>query len=154
MRNSAACVSDPNSFSSVSGDRFHVLYNSVLDDNGLFKLVEVDRVDMSAQIQSQLPFTDMSFIVSRLAAGDSSVLSDKQPLFGDFSKVPTNLTDAYNLLKAAERNFYSLKPEVRAEFNGSFTEFLAAGTKDNFGEVLKDISIKLDTVKEVAPDVT
>ena len=74
MRNPNSAVSDPNSFISHSGDEFHVKYSPRVLQNGEVKLVESGKDDIKAMINSFRDSTDMSFILQRLAVGDTSVV--------------------------------------------------------------------------------
>lgn len=131
MRNLNACVSDCNSFVSLSGDDFHVKFSPRVLDSGEIQLVESGKDDIKAMINSFRDSTDMTFILQRLAVGDTSVLSQCPGLFGDFSKMPTTYAEALQLVIDGRREFDALPLSIKNSFNNDFRQFLAtAGTPE------------------------
>lgn len=109
-----------------SGDPVHILYSPEYDKEGHMELVETGRENIYDYIQSHKDSTDINLILQRFAKGDSSALSRRQGMFGDFTQLPKNYADMLNQLNRAEGYFNSLPVEERARFNHSFPEFVAA----------------------------
>lgn len=125
MRNKHAHVSDPHSFLSSAGDRVHTLYQSRFDGSRVV-LEEAGSFDIQDRINGYAPFTDISYMLNRLTVGDTSVLSSRPPMYGDFSGMPDNPIDAINLYHGAEQAFLQLTPEERVTYNNDFRLWLSA----------------------------
>lgn len=125
MRNNHAHISDPHSFISSPGERVHKLYQSRFDGSRVV-LEETGSFDIQDRINGFAPYTDISYMLNRLTVGDSSVLSSRPPLYGDFSCMPDNPIDAINLYHGAEEAFLQLSPEDRLTYNNDFRLWLSA----------------------------
>lgn len=124
MRNKNACVSDPNSFVTSAGDEFHVIYNAKLLDDGTIKLIESDKEDIQAKIDSFRDQTDMAYILRQLQLGDTSVLTSKQPMYGDFTAMPKNMLEAMQIMIDGEKAFYDLDLDTRQKFDNNFRKWM------------------------------
>lgn len=152
MRNPNAVVSDPNSFTSNSGESFHVRYSPRVLENGQLKLVESGKDDIKAMINSFRDSTDMSFILQRLAVGDTSVLNHRPGMFGDFTQMPTTYAEALQLVIDGRREFNALPLDVKNAFNNDFRQFLATAGTPEWHEKLS--SLRIDDPVQSSPDVT
>lgn len=119
MRNKNAKCSDPNSFVTCHGSDIHVLYDVKVMSNGELRLIPSGKESISEKINAQKQFTDMSFIISRLQMGDTSVLRDGA-LFGDFTRVPKSLADSLQIIIDGEKKFDRLPVEIKNKFNNSY----------------------------------
>ncbi len=70
--------------------------------------------------------TDLSFMIKRLKLGDSSVLTKKQPLYGDFTQLPSTGTELVNTLLRAEYEFNQLPVEERQKHGFDYRSWLAS----------------------------
>lgn len=125
MRNKFARISDPNSFVSDSGDKFHFLYSPVISADGSMRLDISDKIDIQKEIDSFRDSTDMSYILNRLGIGDTSVLNGKTPHYGDFSQMPTNPAEFMQMAIDAEKSFLSLPLTVREQYGNDFRKWFA-----------------------------
>lgn len=139
MRNPNSAVSDPNSFVSDSGNQFHVKYSPRVLENGELKLVESGKDDIQSMINSFRDTTDMSFILNRLAVGDTSVLNQRPALFGDFTQMPTTYAEALQLVIDGRRQFDALPLDVKNSFNNDFRQFLASAGTPEWSEKLSSL---------------
>ena len=159
MRNSNAFVPDPNSFISHHGDQFHVNYSPRVLESGEVKLVESGKDDIKQMINSFRDSTDMSFIIQRLSAGDTSVLNQHLPMFGDFTQMPTTYAEALQLVIDGRRQFDSLPLDVKNSFNNDFRQFLASAGTPEWNEKLsvlkpsEDLDVPAVPVPPVVPSV-
>lgn len=143
MRNKNACVSDPNSFVTSSGDRYHHIFSPIVCPDGTITLVESGKEDIQEYINSFRDQTDMSYILQRMAAGDTSVLNQKEPMFGDFTNMPTTYAEALQLVMDREAQFMKLPVDVRNKFDNDFRKWFAqSGSEDWFKKM--DIVISKD----------
>lgn len=112
-------------FVSPAGNRIHIHYEPRFDGERTI-LVECGSSDIQASINSFAPFCDIEYMLSRLRIGDSSVLSSRQPLFGDFSGLSSNPADVLNIVHSAEYHFALLSSEERQDYNNDFRVWLSA----------------------------
>lgn len=128
------------------GSREHVLYAPEFDSNGHMELVETGKENIYDFIQSHKDSVDINLILKRFANGDAAALSKRQGAYGDFTQMPCSYADMLNQINKGEEYFLSLPVDVRAKFDHSFPQFMAAmGTPDFFD--------RLGIIPEKAPDV-
>lgn len=89
-------------------------------------LKEVGKRNIQDFMDAQAPQCDIAYMLTRLKAGDSSVLSDSSPLFGDFSELSHNPADVLNLTHSAELSFGSLPKEERAKYNNDWRVYFSS----------------------------
>ncbi len=155
MRNKHSRVPDDFSvFKSPSGDLFHDVFTPSFRSDGTIELKVTDRIDIKKEINSHRDETDMSFILSRLMAGDDSVLNPRPPMYGDFTQFPKSYAEMLNLVLDGERYFDSLPIETRKKFDNDRGKWFASiGRPDwfeNMGFVSRETvpSVSVDVVKE------
>lgn len=124
MRNPNSKISDPNSFVTCGGSRIHIRYEPRFNGKKLV-LEEAGREDIQDLIESYAPYTDLNYMLHRLKVGDSSVLSLRQPVYGDFSGMPSNPVDAINLFNNAKNQFAGLDADTKKQYNNDFRLWLA-----------------------------
>lgn len=123
-------ICDGNTFISSSGSPVKLIFTPAFED-GQIVLNETGKFDISEFINSYVDSTDMSFILARLAAGDSSVLNVSRGFFGDASILSHDHRAALDTVISAETYFDNLPKETRDKFNDSFVEWIqSAGTKE------------------------
>lgn len=151
MRNKNARVSEPHSFISCCGDKVHKIYQSKFDGSRVV-LEESGCFDIQERINGYAPYTDISYMLNRLTVGDTSVLSKRSPLYGDFSGMPDNPADAINLYHNAETAFSQLSAEDKLIYNNDFRVWLSAimggfvaGAGDSVGSK-SDVSVPVNDV--------
>ena len=131
----------PRSSGHPETSRLVTTYSLSFDENGNKKLVVKDVIDRYKVIQSFKDECDIENIVHRATiTGDYSILNRSDPLYGDFSDLPSDFMQLSNVMKNAEdlyKNSFSEKFETFESFLDSFSsqeKFL-----ENFGK-------KVDTV--------
>ncbi len=125
IRNPNSRISNPYGFVAPAGESVHILFTGVWKVDRL-ELVESGSVDLQERIQSQAPFTDLAYMVKRLKLGDNSVLTKKQPLYGDFTKLPVNGSELVNTLLHAEYAFNQLPVDERKKHGYDYRSWLAS----------------------------
>lgn len=160
MRNKFSRVPDPASFKSCVGDLFQPVYSPSFAPDGSISLKETDRVDIKKEINSYVPYTDMHYIISRLLAGDDSVLSSKQPMYGDFTQFPRSYAEMLELVQRGEDAFNSLPLDVRMKFDNDRYKWFASIGSDTWFEAMgistsvsADVSDETSSGLDVVPDV-
>lgn len=110
-------------FSSPSGSRIQLTYEPCFDGVRT-TLVVSGQFDRQDRIESFAPYCDINYMLSRLSVGDSSVLSVRKPVYGDFSGLPDNPIDAINLLRNAENRFSALSFEEKLAYGNDYLRWL------------------------------
>lgn len=153
-----AMIADADTFVSAAGDPIHVLYSPILKDGDLI-LAESGKQSIPDFINSHKDLCDMNFILSRLAAGDASVLNARDAFYADVSELSWNRAEMLQHVSDMQMYFDHLPDDVRAQFGDSFATWIAqAGTSewsDKMTLPLKDrqpsTSVKDAAVAAVAP---
>ena len=105
---------------SPSGSDIQRLYE-VVSDCGVDSLAEVGRQSVTTMINAWRDFTDMSYILARLQAGDASVLNVRPDAFySDCSGLSYDHRAALETVQSARTYFDNLPDEVRSRFDDSF----------------------------------
>ena len=148
MRNPAARVSDPNSFVTDPGSPIHVLHEARFNGSTLV-MVETGQENIQDMIEAYAPYTDINYMLHRLTLGDTSVLSQRQALYGDFSQMPQNPVDAINLVHSAEDAFSTLPNDQKSHYNNDWRVWLNAVL---MGNVPREIGGDSDAGAVAEPD--
>lgn len=144
MRNKYAKVCDPNNFVSDPGSKVHVVYEPKVLPNGEILLSEVGKEDIQDYINSFRDQTDMAYILKQLAKGDTSVLSNAVPSYGDFTNAPSSFADALQMVMDAESKFNKLPLDVRNKFDNDFRKWFATSGNDDWFEKMDSVIVKPD----------
>lgn len=127
------------------GSRYHDVYTPVYDLNGVLDLEVSGQDDIYDMIQSYAESCDINVLLARYAAGDTTVLSQRQGLYIDALGLPHTYAEMLNAVVAAESTFNSLPVDVRAQFGHSFECFLAELDKPETLEKLGLSPLPTDT---------
>lgn len=103
----------------ASGSRKKPLYTPRFDGECI-SLRETGSIDIQDSINAYAPYCDLRYMLTRLKAGDSSVLSSRSPSYGDFTGLPGNPVDTLNLIHDVERSFAELPDDVRLSCNNDW----------------------------------
>lgn len=125
MRNPFSKVSDPGEFVTPPGNPIHHICTGRFDGRTL-KVVETGTEDIQQSIQAHAPFTDLRYMLSRLSVGDQSVLSSREPMYGDFSGLFDNPVDAINAVNDARSRFDLLTAEEKKACNNDWRVWFAS----------------------------
>lgn len=109
-----------------TGSRIKKLYAPRFDENGVMDLVEKGEENLYEYIQSHKDSVDINILLRRYAQGDPDALSRVQAAYGDFTGLPSTYADLLNAVNDGKQYFESLPVDVRAQFNHSFSEFMAS----------------------------
>lgn len=131
-------ICDGNSFISSPGSSVKIIYTPAYSD-GQIVLNESGKFDISEFIQSYADTTDMAFILSRLSAGDSSVLNVQKGFYGDSSLLSNDHRAALDTVISAQTYFDNLDKETRDKFHDNFVEWIqSAGTPEWVSRMVKN----------------
>lgn len=157
MRNPNAKVSDPSSFVTDSGSDIHVIYSGKLCPDGQIRLTESGKESISEKINAEKMFTDIAYIRSRLALGDTSVVRPASSLmYADLTKAPKTLADNLQIFINARSSFDNLDLETRNKFDNNYLKWLQdAGTDEWIQMMEKYVSqpvVEVEKESEVVAD--
>lgn len=132
------------------GSPVKVTYAPQYDKNGVLELVVSGQENLYDYIQSFAESCDIHVLLARYNDGDESILSRVQGFYGDVTDMPKTYAEVLNSVIAGENAFMKLPVEVRAEFNHSFAEWMAAMDQPDFVQRMS----KFDRNSSVSPDTT
>lgn len=131
MRNKHARIPNIASIITYAGSPIHQILEPRFDGTST-KLVSVGEENIQAFYEAQAPLTDINYMLNRLALGDTSVLSTRRPMYGDFTGLPADPIEALNLVHESERAFAQLSIEEKQKYNNDWKLWFAdilSGTK-------------------------
>lgn len=114
------------------GNPIKQLFSGSYNERGQVELKEDGTEDLYAFIQSFAESTDIHAILRRYQNGEVDVLEKVQGFYGDITEMPKTYAEALQRISDSENVFMSLPVDVRAKFNHSFSEFLAASNDADF----------------------
>lgn len=114
----------PESKPNCSGSRYEPQYKERYDDKGIPYLEKVGEVDIYEKIQSYKDECDVMAILSRYAAGDTSVMA-RPGYYIDTTKLPATYTEYLNMMAEQREKFNQLPLSVREKFGMSFEQWAA-----------------------------
>ena len=138
-------VSQPGSFETPA-------LEARLRPDGSYGIEQVGMVDTWNQIQACRASTDMSLILSRYMAGDTSALSRAQGFYGDISEMPENMHEALSVMLRAQQDFDALPLEVRERFDMDVYKYISELGTPGFSDKLK-VSSKDVTTTPIESEV-
>lgn len=154
MRNKYSKVSDPSSFVTDPGSDIHVIYSGKLCPDGQIRLTESGKESISEKINAEKMFTDISYIRSRLALGDTSVIRPASSvMYGDLTKAPKTLADNLQIFINARSSFDNLPLETRNKFDNNYLKWLQDAGTDEWVKKMDKFIPDLVVEKEVESEV-
>lgn len=125
------------------GSPLHQEFESSFDEKGRIVLTPVNPQNKYLEIQSFADSVDINILIAKYEAGDETALNRVQGYYGDFSNLPDNIHDIYNLIQRARQDFDGLDVGIRNQFDNSFEQYLfSVGTEDWFNKMKIDQPIK------------
>ena len=141
MRNKNACIPNIESINTYAGSPIRQILEPRFDGSTT-KLVSVGEENIQDFYEAQAPLTDINYMLNRLALGDTSVLSSKRPMYGDFTGLPSDPIEALNLVHESERAFAQLPIEEKQKYNNDWKLWFAdllSGLRDVSSETSPDV---------------
>lgn len=113
-----------------TGDGTEPKMEMKIDDFGHKELVKVGVTNLYDKIQLSADDCKIENILARAGQGDLSAFTGSN-IYADVTDAPKNLADAQRKIQAIQNEFNSLPIEVRAKYNHSVSEYVAAyGTEE------------------------
>lgn len=130
---------------SEPGSMIEKTYEGYYDLDGVLQLKETGEHNIYLDTQADRDACDVNILVAKYMAGDETALNKVKGYYADISNLPTNIHDAYNLIKRAERDFEALPVEVKERFDNTFEKFLfTAGDPEWYQKTGIEQPIKTD----------
>lgn len=134
-----------------SGDEYHIVYSSVMNDDGTLDLVPTAKDSIQEYINSFVPQTDMHYIIAQLKNGNTSVINRRPMMYGDFTDAPKSYAQALQMVIDGRATFDALPLSVRNKFDNSFEKWFAtAGSPDWLSAMSSDADVS--SVEPVSSD--
>ncbi len=129
---------------SNAGSRFHNDYKMKVFDDGTRDLVVVGQIDTYEMIQSHKDSVDLRLTLERFARGDESAINRRQAFFGDFTNMPTTLSELSQRILDAQDLFNTLDVEARRAFDFDAGKFFASIGTPEFESIVSQFNPKPD----------
>ena len=128
-----------------SGEKIIPTYTHHINKFGVKEFVETGEKDIYAEIQAEREDSKIENLINRVIAGDVSALRpDGQYI--DCTKMPKTMAEAQSMIQEMNNVWWSLPIEIRAKYNHSVEEFVAAsGGK----EWLEDMGLTPAKIAEI-----
>nr|CAI9751544.1 virion structural protein [Microvirus sp.] len=110
-------IADPDTFISNPGDPVHILYAPAVDDSCV-RLVPAGKQYIPDIINAAAELCDMNYILSRLNAGDASVLTAREAFYGDASAFSYNSAEFLQQMMDIRAMYDRLPDDTKARFSG------------------------------------
>ena len=134
----------PNQIIGKSFDKVKHEYGFAFDDNGVRFLAVKRDIDIQTEINAFENDCNIYNMLNRYMYGDTNALNKAQTVYADISTTPKSLQDALNIQIRLKNDFMNMKPEVRAEFNNDFNQYIASVSSGKAFDVFKKFGMKSD----------
>lgn len=113
-------------------------------ETGRKVLCKDKEIDFQDEIQMFERDCNIYNVINRYCYGDLNALNQVQSTFVDMTVVPKTMMDALNISLKMQNQFNALKPEIRAEFNNDFSQFVASFSNGKIKGVFEKFAPKAD----------
>lgn len=134
-----------------SGDEYHIVYSSVLNEDGTIDLVPSAKDSIQEFINSFAVQTDMHYIIAQLKNGNTSVINRRPMMYGDFTDSPKSYAQALQMVIDGRATFDALPLSVRNKFDNSFEKWFATAGSPDWLSAMSSGSSVSDPVSEASP---
>lgn len=146
MRNKSAKIPNISSIHTYAGSPVHQILEPRFNGSTT-RLVVVGEENIQDRIEAEAPLTDINYMLNRLSLGDTSVLSTKRAMYGDFTGLPSDPIEALNLVHESERAFAQLSSEDKLKYNNDWKRW--------FADILSGKpSVSSETVEQKGVDIS
>lgn len=113
-----------------TGDGYEPKMEMNIDEYGHKELVHAGKTNLYEKIQASAEDCKIENILARAGQGDLSAFTGSK-IYADVSEQPRSLGEAQQMIQNIQNEFNSLPVEVRAKYNHSVSEYVAAyGTEE------------------------
>lgn len=139
-------MSDKRFFSNPGSPIRDVLTGKVKSD-GSIEVIKVGEENFQEYIQSFEEEGNIGAMIARLMEGDTSVLSSRSGMYGDFTQFPKTYAEILQSMIDARNYFEELPDEVRRKFDNDFNKFFVSCEDPDFAEKI-GLVVEPDLEKE------
>lgn len=122
-----------------------------INKDGMIELVEGEKTDLQAYIESFRDETNIENIIARFVNGDESALSKAQGFYGDMKDLPRSYSEVLNLVYEGQKVFESMPVDVKEKFGSDFNIWFSTMGQDSWYEKM---SYGQDPVEPVVKEST
>lgn len=108
--------------------------------DGVNTLVQDGTTNVTAFVEAVFDETLIYNLIDRFNRGDLAALSGHPGIYGDFSSVPCDLIESFNMIKKVERDFSALPVEIKAHYDNSVYKFAQAIDSGEFQHFVQKMS--------------
>lgn len=138
-----------------SGSKFLKKYVEAIDKDGKTYLKENGKTNIYDLIQASKDSAEIYSIIEKYQqTGDASVFNTRQTFYDNFINIPSTPIEMQNMVMEAERAFYELDKDVRAEFNNDVGEFKASIFNGTFDGRMSKFLAKTEPASTEQPSQT
>lgn len=119
-------------------------YGFAFDDNGVRFLAIKRDLDIQSEINAFENDCNIYSMLNRYMYGDVNALNKSNTVYADISTTPKSLQEALNIQIRLKDDFNRMKPEIRAEFNNDFNQYIACISSGKAFDILKKFGMKSD----------
>lgn len=118
-------IPDPKEYFSDPGDRYRIVYHRIINADGVYEIVEKERINVSELVNSYKESTDISYILAKLKAGDTSMLNSNPGVYMDTTKFPKTYAEALQLVINSREAYDTLSQDVKNKFGNDFNKWFS-----------------------------
>lgn len=138
-----------------TGDEFLDIYQEQVDSKGKRILKKIGQTNVYEKIQADKDNAVIYNIIEKyMQTGDESLLQKRNSYYGEFINMPGTPIELQNQLLMADRAFYELDKDVRAEFNNDAGEFKASIMNGSFEQRMNKFVKKAEPVAQATQQPT
>lgn len=108
--------------------------------DGVNTLVRDGTTNVTAFVEAVFDETLIYNLIDRFNRGDLTALSSHPGIYGDFSSVPCDLIESFNMIKKIERDFSALPVEIKAHYENSVYKFAQGLDSGEFQHFVQKLS--------------
>lgn len=117
-------------------------YGFAFNDNGVRYLAIKRDIDIQSEVNAFENDSNIYNLLNRYMYGDTTALNKSQSVYADISTTPKSLQEALNIQIRLKDDFLNMKPEVRAEFNNDFNQYIASVSSGKAFDIFKKFGMK------------
>ncbi|QCS36227.1 minor capsid protein [Capybara microvirus Cap1_SP_166] len=111
-------------FPTNAGSAFKIKYTPHVNEDGTIDLVESEKINLQAEIDSHFDEVDMNSVMQRFGLGDTSAFS-YNPLYGDTTVYPKTYAEMLQLQMDVDRYFMQLPTSIKEAYHYDKNQFFA-----------------------------
>lgn len=108
-----------------------------IEKDGMINLIDGEKTDFQAYIDSFRDQTDIETIITRFQNGDVAALSKAQGFYADVSDMPKSYSEVLNMVNEGQAAFDKLPTDVKQKFGSDFNVWFSTMGTDSWYEKME-----------------